>query len=1147
MKVGPRLLPVLSVLAFLTSAARAQRELKVIPDPDPEIERRSFQVADGFEVNLYAADSLLAKPIQMNFDPAGRLWVATSAVYPQIKPGQPAEDKIVILEDTKGAGRADKVTVFAEGLFIPTGIAPGDGGAYVANSTEMIHLTEKNGRAVSRRVVLTGFGTEDTHHILHTFRWGPDGMLYFNQSIYIHSHIETPYGVRRLNGGGVWQFRPETMQLEVFAHGFCNPWGHAFDRWGQSFVTDGAYGEGINYLLPGASYVFTPGAVRLVAGLNPGSPKHCGEEILSGRHLPEDWRGNILTNDFRGHRVCRFVISEEGAAYASREKPELIKTNHAAFRPIDVKMGPDGAIYIADWYNPIIQHGEVDFRDPRRDHVHGRIWRVTAKGRPPAPRPNLAGASTEELLEALKAPEDWTRNQAKRVLKERGKSVLPVLASWTARLDPNDPAFEHNLLEALWTYQSLNVVNRELLLQLLHARDHHARAAAVRVLDQWHDRVPEASDWFSERVADEHPQVRLEAVRGLAHLQTAPAAKLALKALDKPVDKYLDYAIWLTVRELAPYWMAAVKQGAAVLGDNVRHLVYALEAVGTSESIRPLLELVSAGRLSRQDEDSVLELAARLGGSKELPYVWQAALESKDAAGRTRLLRALVQAARRRGVKPDGDLGRLAQFFGETNPESARIAAMQLAGLWHIEPLRQRLAEAARATNTAESVRRAAMEGLAALGGSQSRQLLAELASPSQPSHIREMAIVSLAAIDLRAAAGPAADFLASAKQSDAGLIFETFLGRKDGAPILAAALAGHNLPADVARTGIRAVRGMGRDLPQLVEAITKAGGLKAGPRILSALEMRHLVTEVLIHGNAAHGEEVFRRKDLLCLKCHALGGAGGQVGPDLSSVGASAQVDYLVESILQPNKAVKENYHSMVVTTKEGRFFTGIKVRETNTDLVLRDAEDREVAVPLSAIEDKAMGGSLMPDGLADTLTRTELVDLVRFLSELGKVGPYSISKSRLVRRWQALEPNHAAYSLIDRTRVASVAASDANLIWTPAYSTVSGSLPVDAMPSFIFHKSESNSTDHYGFVRCHMEATTPGKAVVSLNSSKGLQMWVDGEPIGPAAQVILDLTAAIHTLTFAINLDERREPLRCELADSPTATARVQIVGGK
>jgi putative membrane-bound dehydrogenase-like protein len=199
-------------------SAFAQRELKNIPDPDPEIERKSFQVAEGFEVNLFAADPLLAKPIQMNWDAAGRLWIASSEVYPQIEPGKVANDKIIVLEDSDGDGRADKTTVFADGLLIPTGVEPGDGGAYVANSTELLHLkdTDGDGKADTSRIVLSGFGTEDTHHIIHTFRWGHDGCLYFNQSIYIHSHIETPWGVRRLGGGGIWQFRPESSRLEVF-------------------------------------------------------------------------------------------------------------------------------------------------------------------------------------------------------------------------------------------------------------------------------------------------------------------------------------------------------------------------------------------------------------------------------------------------------------------------------------------------------------------------------------------------------------------------------------------------------------------------------------------------------------------------------------------------------------------------------------------------------------------------------------------------------------------------------------------------------------------------------------------------------------------------------------------------------------------
>jgi putative heme-binding domain-containing protein len=973
-------------------------------------------------------------------------------------------------------------------------------------------------------------------------------LLYFNQSIYIHSHIETPHGVRRLNGGGVWQFRPETMQLEVFLRGFVNPWGHHFDRWGQSFVTDGAYGEGINYGLPGAYYVTAQGASRFLAGLNPGSPKHCGLEVLSGRHLPPEWRGNLLTNDFRGHRVCRFVLSEDGAGYASQEKAELIKTNHPAFRPIDIKMGPDGAIYIADWYNPIIQHGEVDFRDPRRDQTRGRIWRVTAKGRPLVPRPHLSDASTEALLEALKAPEDWTRQHAKRVLKERGNKVLPALAGWVRKLDSADAEYEHHLLEALWTYQALDVVEPRLLSTLLHAQEPRARAAATRVLSHWQTRLTNARELLTERVADEHPRVRLEAVRAFGQMADLHAIELAMRAVDRPVDKYVDYALWLTARELEPHWLPALRKGQLDFGGNVGHLLFALQAVGSSAAVQPLVELIQSGKVAKEREEGVLAALAALGGPKELSLVLDRALGKGDAATpSSRLLEALEQAARQRGVRPEGNLGRVGQLLDSEN-EGNRAAGARLAGLWRVEALRPRLLEYAQMAATSEPLRQAAIEGLALLGGPASRTAIEKLTTPDHPLSVRRQAVIALASLDLDTAARAAVEMLASGPEgSDPSAVYAAFVGRKNGDAALARALAGRRLPADVAKLGVRAVRGTGRDAPPLVDALTKAGALTSGLRALAPKEMQEMVAEVAQRGDPARGERIFRRKDQACLKCHAIAGAGGLVGPDLVSIGASAPVDYLIESILLPNKVIKENYHSLVVATKDGKVYTGIKVRETNAELILRDAEDREIAVPLKAIEEKTNGGSLMPEGLADSLTRAELVDMVRFLVELGKVGPYSVSKARLVRRWQALEPTGAAYTLLSRTRIASVAGTDPALTWGPAYSTVAGVLPPDELPTFTFREAFGNGSKQACFVRCQLDASTAGKVKLRLNSVAGLTLWLDGTPVEFKEETVLDLASGMHTLTFAIDRGQRREGLRCELDDVNGSGARVQIVGGK
>jgi putative heme-binding domain-containing protein len=451
--------------------------------------------------------------------------------------------------------------------------------------------------------------------------------------------------------------------------------------------------------------------------------------------------------------------------------------------------------------------------------------------------------------------------------------------------------------------------------------------------------------------------------------------------------------------------------------------------------------------------------------------------------------------------------------------------------------------EQARAPGSSDVVRQAAVDGLVLLGGRSSQDALAQLAGGDRPLGVQRMAVVALAQLDLEGAARRAGDVLAASAGDDAGPIFDAFLQRRNGATALAATLANRKLPSDVAKIGVRSVRAFGRDSPALVEALTRAGRLTTVKRELSPREMQALVAEVLKQGNAGRGEVIYRRKDQVCMKCHAIAGAGGQVGPDLTSVGASAQIDYLIESILLPNKVIKENYHSLVVSTRKGQILTGIKVRETKTELVLRDAEDREVVIPAAEIDEKANGGSLMPEGLADTLTRTELIDLVRFLAELGKVGPFGVSQARLVRRWQALEATPQSRDLLRTTRLASAAGNDPALLWAPAYSQVSGLLPLDAVPSIQFRKDISP----HGFLRCQLDVTAGGKLKLVLNSTAGITLWVDGVPTEVSEVMVLELTAGVRTLTFAVDLAKRREGLRCELEDVPASPARVRIVGGK
>ena len=354
-----------------------------------------------------------------------------------------------------------------------------------------------------------------------------------NQSIYIHSHIETPHGVRRLNAGGIWRFRPSTHELDVFARGFINPWGTAWNTDGAMFATDGAHYFGITPIIRGAYYPTAQGSTRFLEGLNPGSPKHCGLEVIGGS-APA---GRASSGNHGHQRLSRPPgLSVRGHAGRGRfvvpRNARLIKTTHPAFRPIDVKMGPDGAIYIADWYNPIIQHGEVDFRDPRRDKTHGRIWRITAKDRPLVPKPKLVGASIEELLEQLNSPEQWTRDQARRVLTERGaEAVAPKIPAWMAKTSPasraTDTVRRRTVAVPIAKHRQAESANAAFT-----STDTNVRAAACRVAGAWADRLPNALALLAPLVGDADPMVRLEAVRALAAIPSADAAVAAAGVLD---------------------------------------------------------------------------------------------------------------------------------------------------------------------------------------------------------------------------------------------------------------------------------------------------------------------------------------------------------------------------------------------------------------------------------------------------------------------------------------------------------------------------------------------------------------------------------------------------------------------------------------
>jgi putative heme-binding domain-containing protein len=1180
---------VVSILSEGSASAQANAK---VPDPDPELERRTFVLPPGLEVQLFAADPMLAKPIQMNFDAQGRLWVATSETYPQVRPGEKANDKIIILEDSDGDGKADKTQVFADGLLMPTGVLPGDGGAYVANSTELLHLSASRpgGKADRVRVLLSGFGTEDTHHILHTFRWGPDGSLFFHQSIYIHSHVETPYGVQRLNAGGAWRFRPATGELEVFLRGFINPWGHAFDRYGRSFLTDGANGEGITPGVPGAYYPTAQGphAQRTLHGLNPGSPKHCGLEIISGRHFPEDWQGDLITCDFRGHRVCRFKISENGSTFTSREMPEVIKSTHPAFRPVDVKMGPDGALYIADWYNPIIQHGEVDFRDPRRDKTHGRIWRVTVSSRPLVPRPQLVEQNVAQLIGRLSEPEQWTRDQARRLLWERGpQAVLPSLVEHAQQLNPQAPDYPQLLLEYLWLFHGFGLyrhtatppqllptyqpIATQLLQKALTVAHPPVRAAAVRIVGESSLPTQQRLLWLEQAVTDASAGVRLEAVRALARLPHPQAVTTALLALDRPLDPVLDYALWLTVRELAPQWLPAFQSGQLTFAGKTAHLSYALQAVGSREVVGPLRQLLTQKRDDPQQADDLLTLLIQIGEPADLARALHIAAElvrtqpdpqSPARIRAARIVRQVEQAAATRKIPLPPEMATtLSELLPLANEEPALYRLIGYGQFQSLRPVLRRItlsalpaerlpADAPRlepsdaTAASSPTVLRASLEGLAMFGDESARQDLRRVAQHGRTPASRVGAIVALS----RLAPGEAATWLVSLAQhhpSPPELVeaFAALLQLRTGSSALTKSLQGTTITPEAARLGLQAIRNSGQDLPTLREALRRAGGLDRPRTPPTPEQIQTLAQEAAQRGNPARGERLFRLPELQCFACHAISGAGGQVGPDLSSIGASAPVDYLVEALLLPNKAVKEGYHAQRIVTTDDKVFLGIPIREADGRLFLRTAEDKVISLPLADIAERTHAPSLMPEGLTDSLSQQELIDLVAFLSQLGKVGtPYAPSVEPLIRRWEALEATPNNLQLLRRQRVALASQPDNTLTWKPVFTLVRGDLPLEDLPQFAVWQG----TAPQSVVRTRLWVTTAGRLLLRCHDVTGLTLYLQGQPVPLQAETTLELPHGLISLTFIIDRSQRQTPLRVELHTPTTQAAHWNFATG-
>ena len=496
-----------------------------------------FHTAPGYKIDLFASEKEfpdLANPVQISFDSKGRLWVATMPSYPHYKAGDgKPNDKIIILEDTDGDGKADKQSIFADHLHLPIGFEFAPEGVYLSQGKNLVLLkdTDNDGKADHKEVILSGFDDHDTHHAHSAYSMDPSGAIFMAEGVFLHTNVETSYGPVRGVNGGFYRYAPQTKKLERVAQvSIPNPWGIATDEWGQTIYLETS-GPDVRWMLPGSikprygesndksfSLVDENHRVRPTSGL----------EFISSSHFPDSVQGDYLLNNtigFLGGKQHTFV--DDGTGYKSKHRQDLFWSDDKNFRPVDAEIAPDGSLYIVDWHNMLIGHMQHNARDPLRDHVHGRIYRITYPSRPLVKPAKIDGASIDELLENLKLPEIRTRYRTRTELRMRDNDeVAKKATAWAEKLDTKDPKYLHNLLEAMWATWGANKINADLVQKLLESNDYHARAAAIHAIRYNTDKIKNYKDLMAKATKDESGRVKLELIAAASWLKPSEGIDL---------------------------------------------------------------------------------------------------------------------------------------------------------------------------------------------------------------------------------------------------------------------------------------------------------------------------------------------------------------------------------------------------------------------------------------------------------------------------------------------------------------------------------------------------------------------------------------------------------------------------------------------
>jgi len=866
----------------------------------PEDELKAFKVDPRFEVNLFASEvefPEIANPIQMRWDSRGRLWVSTSITYPHIYPGNEPKDRIVILEDTNQDGRADKSTIFADRLHVPLSFELGDGGVYVSEQPELTFWKDTNGddQADERKIVFSGFGTEDSHHALHDFVWSPDGDLVFRESIFHHSQIETPYGpVRQQNSG--W-FRYTTRDEKLISFGSypsTNPWGVTFDDWGRHVASHPIFAAAFHSLDPPYPLQHpAPAGLQAYSGT-------CGHEFVDFPTFPEELQGGFIKARYKPtNRIEIHKWNKQAFGFDEQYVGDLLFSTNLSFIPVDVQFGPRGDLYVCDWYNPVKGHAQYSLRDTRRDRTSGRIWRIVAKGRQLQDPPRIHDAPIADLLEVLKRPEYRYRYWAKQELRKHAPAAVErELNEWISNLDPKEPRFHHHQIEAIWMYRSIGKTNIALLTDLLECNNDSARAAAVQQLRYWHSESPLSIEWLRRAIHDPDPMVRMEAAIATSYVGTPQALNALLEVFAHPMADHLSYAVTCALgsHSLKRHWEGNPQYDVSKRLKQLQRSNEIREPKVTAKQAdfdsQPNVQTVKIGCEPERMLFTVKQFTATVGQPIKIIF------SNPDATDHNLVI-----------TKPGGlaEVGMAANEMAKDpkNANSDFIPSDKKSLILHASPM----------------------------------------IGPTRKSRIH---------------------------------VFRFEAPTEPGIYPYVCTFPGHW----VIMNGEMVV---GRN-PQEIEELKAANA----PKIVREWSMNDFqdLAERATQGKpdeAANmrGFQAFAKAR--CQQCHVVSGHGVKIGPDLAETVKKLQGKKLLQHILEPSFEIHPQHVSYNLLLESGDVISGAIVKEEDQSYFVQTnalTPDVLTKVAKSEVDEKNISKlSAMPLGLMDTLTKPEILDLLRFL----------------------------------------------------------------------------------------------------------------------------------------------------------------------